>query len=140
MMRFHAEIVIDAPKDAVWAILTDLTRWTEWNSTVLEIAGEAREGTKVTLRAEAAPKRPFVLDVREVDTEGRMVWTSGMPLGLFRGTRTYLLHSMTHGATHFTMTENFEGLLSPLITRAIPDLSPSFEQFARDLKTAAETR
>jgi hypothetical protein len=36
------------------------------------------------------------------------------------------------------MTEEFSGLMAPLITRSIPDLQPSFDEFARCLKSAAE--
>ena len=38
------------------------------------------------------------------------------------------------------MEEVFSGPLAPLITRVIPDLSASFEQFADGVKAAAEAR
>jgi hypothetical protein len=60
-----------------------------------------------------------------------------MPLGLFKGERTYRLDERD-GATEFSMTEQFSGLLSGLITRAIPDLTDSFNLFADSLKSAAE--
>jgi hypothetical protein len=37
------------------------------------------------------------------------------------------------------MQERFTGLLAPLIGRSIPDLQPSFDAFAADLKRWAET-
>lgn len=60
-----------------------------------------------------------------------------MPLGLFKGERTYRLDERD-GGTEFSMTEQFGGLLSGLITRAIPDLTDSFNLFADSLKSAAE--
>jgi hypothetical protein len=60
-----------------------------------------------------------------------------MPLGLFRGTRTYRLEPVGAG-TAFSMAEEFTGALSSLIARSIPDLTDSFNQFADGLKEASE--
>jgi hypothetical protein len=38
------------------------------------------------------------------------------------------------------MEEVYSGPLAPLITRAIPDLTDSFAQFAEGLRAAAEAR
>ena len=43
-----------------------------------------------------------------------------------------------NGPLQFQMTEEFTGLMAPLITRSVPDLQPSFEEFAKCLKKAAE--
>jgi hypothetical protein len=69
-----------------------------------------------------------------------MVWSDGMPLGLFRGVRTFELLSQGEHVTEFTMEEVYSGLMAPLITRSIPDLTESFEKFADGLKEAAESR
>ena len=69
----------------------------------------------------------------------RMVWTGGMPLGLFTGTRTFTLAPQPDGSVAFAMREEFSGLLAPLITRSIPDLQPAFDAFASDLKWHAES-
>ena len=60
-----------------------------------------------------------------------------MPLGLFKGVRTFRLVP-EGGATRFTMREEYTGPMLPLIWRSMPDLQPSFEQFARGLKARAE--
>jgi len=36
------------------------------------------------------------------------------------------------------MTETFAGIMLPLIGRTLPDFEPVFDQYAADLKTAAE--
>jgi hypothetical protein len=61
-----------------------------------------------------------------------------MPLGLFKGVRTFTLSPTGAGATAFTMREENTGLLLPLIWRSMPDLAPSFSQFAAGLKERAE--
>ncbi len=67
----------------------------------------------------------------------RMVFRGGMPLGLFAGQRTYTLQR-EGTATRFTMREQYTGPLAGLIFRSIPDLGPSFRQFADGLKLRAE--
>jgi hypothetical protein len=67
-----------------------------------------------------------------------MVWTGGMPFGLFTGTRSFTLTPGSNGEVAFAMREAFSGLLAPLITRSIPDLQPSFDTFAADLRRRAE--
>ena len=68
----------------------------------------------------------------------KMVWRGGMPLGLFTGTRTFTLTPNDTGTT-FHMQEVFTGLMSGMITKSMPDLTPSFTKFAQTLKATAET-
>ena len=67
-----------------------------------------------------------------------MVWTGGMPLGLFKGERTYTLEPKSDGSVAVTTSEVFSGLISPLITRSMPDLQPSFDEFVGALKKRSE--
>jgi hypothetical protein len=76
--------------------------------------------------------------VTEFDEPERMVWEGGMPLGLFTGVRTFTLTSQANGSTEFSMVEVYSGLMEPLISKSIPDLTEPFEQFADGLKNAAE--
>ena len=68
-----------------------------------------------------------------------MTWSGGMPLGLFRGVRTFTVNSTTGTETDFRMREEYSGPLLGLIWKSMPDLGPSFEQFARGLKVRSET-
>ena len=138
MKSFFTTILIDAPASRVWGILTDLASWPTWNTTVDKVDGSAALGNTITVYAKASPGRAFPLKVSEFTSPNRMVWRGGMPLGLFTGTRTYVLAQQPDGKLKFEMTEEFSGLMAPLITRSIPDLQPAFDEFAKCLKTAAE--
>jgi hypothetical protein len=72
------------------------------------------------------------------ESEGIMTWTGGMPLGLFRGVRTFTVTTAEDGRSEFKMREEYTGPLLSLIWRSMPDLSPSFKQFAAALKVRAE--
>lgn len=99
--------------------------------------GPITEGGTISLVSTVNPKRTFRLEVTEMTAPTRMVWSDGMPLGLFKGVRTYQLIEQGD-STEFSMTEEFSGLLSGHITKAIPDMTESFNQFANGLKAAAE--
>jgi hypothetical protein len=121
----------------VWGLLTDPSRYRDWNRAVLSIEGTMEPGSTIRLVSVASPKRTFSLQVTSMEAPARMVWADGMPLGLFRGIRTFRLDPVGVGTT-FSKTEEFTGPLSGLIARSIPDLTDSFDQFADGLKAAAE--
>jgi hypothetical protein len=130
--------LIQAPPQVVWGLLTDASSYRGWNPAVLSIEGTMEPGSTIRLVSVASPKRTFSLRVTSMQEPVRMVWADGMPIGLFRGVRTYRLDPLDAGTT-FSMTEEFTGPLSGLIARSIPDLTDSFNQFADGLKAAAES-
>ncbi|MEM7341541.1 MAG: SRPBCC domain-containing protein [Actinomycetota bacterium] len=134
---YHVERTIGATPERVWGLLTDADSWMEWNPTIVRIVGPIRQGHKVELVSTVNPKRTFKLTVDEISAPRRMVWSDGMPFGLFAGTRTYEVEPVESG-TRFTMREVYTGLMAPLITRSIPDMTDSFTEFADGLKNAAE--
>ena len=137
-MQFSTSTVIHAPPARIWALLTDAAGYPRWNPTVTRIEGRIALGERIAVHATISPKRPFPATVAVLEPEQRMVWSNAMPLGLFKGERTFQLHPAGAGAVQFDMAEVFSGLLLPLIGRTIPDLQPAFEDFAGGLKAAAE--
>jgi hypothetical protein len=135
---FASSAVIRSSPEAIWAILTDARRWPEWNTTVDRVDGEIALGEKITVHTKISPGRAFPLKVREFVPGRRMVWSGGMPLGLFKGERVFTLSPRSDDSVEFAIREEFTGLLAPLITRSIPDLQPSFDQAVAALKDRAE--
>jgi hypothetical protein len=138
MKTFQASISIRAHPDAIWEILTDASGYTTWNTTVDKVEGRIAPGETVTVHSKLSSGRAFPVKVTEFVPGRRMAWTGGMPLGLFRGERTFTLTPRGDGTVEFQMREVFGGLLSPLIARSIPDLQPAFDEFAAALKKRAE--
>ena len=138
MTSYSVERTIDAPPEKVWGLLTDAAAYPSWNPAVLGIEGEIAVGSKIQLRSIVNPKRTFKLNIESMDAPRSMVWSDGMPLGLFKGARTFEVEPSGDGV-RFSMEEVYTGLLAPLITRSIPDMTDSFNQFADGLKAAAES-
>ena len=139
MTDYAVTRTINAPADRVWALLTDASGYTSWNPTIVSLDGTIAVGERISLVSTVNPKRAFKLNIVEMSEPNKMVWADGMPLGLFRGERTFTLASNAAGGTEFTMREVYTGLLAPLITKTIPDMTESFGQFADGLKQAAES-
>jgi hypothetical protein len=138
MKTFQASTSIGATSGAIWEILTDASKYTTWNTTVEKVEGRIAPGEKVTVHAKLSPGRTFPVKVTEFVPGRKMVWTGGMPFGLFKGERTFTLTERGGGTVEFRMSEVFSGLLSPLIERSIPNLQPAFNEFAAALKKQAE--
>ncbi len=131
---------IGAPAATAWSLLTDADSYAAWNRAVVSIRGPIAPGGKVALVSAVDPKRTFTLQVTEMRPPNHMVWSGGMPLGLFKGVRTYELADDGSQRCTFTMTETFSGALAGLITKSMPDLTDSFALFADGLKAAAEAQ
>ena len=91
MASYKVTRTINADQDTVWALLSDTSKWKGWNPTVVSIDGTIAEGQKVRLVSTLNPTRTFNLSVTSVQAPREMVWSDGMPLGLFKGERTYRL-------------------------------------------------
>jgi hypothetical protein len=137
MKSYEAAATIAAEPDRVWAVLTDAPAYAEWDSGVQKVEGRIAPGERIKVVSEANPGRAFPVKVSGFDPPRSMTWSGGMPLGLFKGVRTFSLTPDGAG-TRFTMREEYTGPLLGLIWRSMPDLGPSFEQFARGLKARAE--
>ena len=136
MKSFATSIAIRAHPEAIWPILTDLSVYPQLDPAISKVEGRIGPGEAVIVHANG---RAFKLTVVSFVQKERMVWSGGMPFGLFTGTRTYTLSRISADRTGFSMREDYAGLMAPLITRSIPDLQPSFEMFAANLKQRAES-
>ena len=136
MKEFSAEIEINATPEVVWAVLTNAASYPEWDPNMKSIEGTIGPGEKLVLHT-TLTSRAFTVTVSELTPSSKMVWKSGMPIGLFKGERTFLITPRGEGV-HFSLKEVFSGLLSPIFGRFIPNLNPSFDKFARGLKARVE--
>jgi len=139
-VRFYeASSVIKADPDQIWPVLVDGASYADWDSGVDRVEGRIAPGEKIKVYVHVNPGKAFPVKVAEFQPNRMMRWVGGMPLGLFSGERTYRLTPQGDGTTKFTMREEYTGPLAGLIFRSIPDLGPSFTQFADGLKQRVES-
>jgi uncharacterized protein YndB with AHSA1/START domain len=139
MRAYEASADIAAPPDRIWSILTDGAGWSTWDSGVDAVEGRIAPGETITIRSKAAPGRAFPVKVTTFEPGSKLVFSGGMPLGLFKGVRTYTLSPRGDGTTGFHMREEYSGPLLGMMWRNMPNLQPSFDTFVRGLKARAES-
>jgi hypothetical protein len=138
MRRHHAATSIAAPPEQIWRVLTDGAAYPEWDPSVDRIEGRIAPGETLRVYTKLNPGRTFPVKVTEFAPGSRMAWEGGMPLGLFKGVRTFTLDPRPDGTTRFELEEVFTGPLLPLVGRSIPDMSDAFQGFADGLRVRAE--
>lgn len=138
MKQYQAAATINASPEAVWSILTDASAYPSFDPYCDKIEGEIAPGRKIKAFSKLSPGRAFPVKVTEFEPGKRMVWAGGMPLGLFKGERTFSLSPGENGTVHFDMREVFSGPMLALIGKSLPDMTEPFQKFAEGLKAKAE--
>lgn len=85
---------------------------------MIRLEGKIAPGEQITIYAKVSPDRAFKPTVTDYEPNRKMVWRSGMPMGLFQGARTFLLEPLADNSVKFTLREEFSGLMMPLKERA----------------------
>jgi hypothetical protein len=139
MRTMSAAIEIDAPPMTVWAILTDLSRYPEWNPLFREGAGEVAVGKRITLRS-AHPVNGRMMTVKPkivaAEPGVELRWASSLP-GVMSGEHSFAL-SPAGGGTRLVQSESFRGLLVPLSGKTFANAEASFRELNEALKKRAE--
>lgn len=138
-LSYSANRTIAASPATVWSVLSDRALLASGPFGIARLDGDLRAGGRLSLVSQLVPNRAFKLKVRQFEPERLMVWQGGMPFGLFTGTRRFTLQQ-AGAETQFAVEEVFTGAMAGMITSSMPDLQPSFDQFADALKQAAEER
>ncbi|KAB2904787.1 MAG: SRPBCC domain-containing protein [Anaerolineae bacterium] len=104
--------------ETIWGILTDASKYSEWDPGMIRLEGKIAPGEQITIYTKVSPDRAFKPTVTDYEPNRKMVWRSGMPMGLFQGARTFLLEPLADNSVKFTLREEFSGLMMPLKERA----------------------
>ena len=140
MKAFESSIAIAAPPETVWSVLVDTARWPSFDPFCDKIEGSVALGGTIKAFTKLAPGRAFPVKVTILDKPSRMVWSGGMPLGLFLGVRTYNIVADASGGSRFSMREEFTGPMLALIGKSLPDMTEPFAAFSKGLKATAEAK
>jgi hypothetical protein len=139
MREIRVATDVDAPVEAVWAVLSDLASYGEWNPQLTSVRGELREGARVRIRVaqSSGRERSMTATVAAVDPGRRLEWV-GTVVGswLFEGRHAVELEALDDGRTRVTNRERLSGLLVPFV---VPDdVERDYEAANRALAARAE--
>jgi hypothetical protein len=142
-MGFKVEhrIGVARPKEQVWAVLSDLPAWKDWNPMYPEIAGRLLISAPLTLTEKVGERsETYAAAVAEWVPDTQIIWTRKTHAGLVRHVRYIEIEPLSDTGCIFANGELFEGALAPLL---VPEgrrrkLRQAFRGFCEGLKARVE--
>ena len=140
MLENRYEIIIKAPIEKVWEILTTLEKYADWNPLLYHAQGTIKEGETVFIHAKTPTKEmKLKCEVTKVEPPYEFSWFFAVihPF-LFRGEHIFRIEPVSEGVK-FADREWFKGLLLPTQAKDLRTngLSAMIEM-AKALKVRAE--
>ena len=139
-MILRNSLIIAAPPPLVWKILTDFSRYAEWNPFTPEVNCTGKVGDRVTLLAKLGSgqtHRSVSLQLFQWEPEEQLCWGSND--WYLRVNRCQTLAALPDGRTRYTNSESFTGILAPIVIwTQRKKLIYGYQQAAEGLKREAE--
>jgi hypothetical protein len=138
----HTEIVIAAPSEEVWSILTNFAAYPSWNPFIRNISGELEAGARLEVELSPPGGRAMTIrpTVQGVQPRHVLRWLGrvGLP-GLFDGEHSFQIEPLGEGQVRFVQSERFSGVLVPLVMAFVgAPTKQGFEAMNLALKERAE--
>lgn len=112
------EVEIAAPPPEVWAKITDINGWSDWNPTVTKIGGAAVKGEMldITISAEDGSDGPnYLAMIVELEEPKTFRWRAKMMSeAVFKNDRIFTLEP-TETGTRLIHSEEFSGMMVPIM-------------------------
>lgn len=135
------EIIIHAPAEKVYRLLTDLEGYSRWNPFIIKSSGKATPGAKVMHvmknNNSTITFRPTVIRAEEGKS---FEWIGHFGIkGIFDGHHYFHIHDTGSGAVNLIHGEKFGGILSSFLLKKIGDQTrQNFIAMNTALKSLAE--
>lgn len=141
--QIKTEIVINASKEKVFSILTNLQDYEKWNPFIIKSEGKPLEGTKIKNTMMNGEKtvtfKPRLVKVRKNEI---FEWIGHLGIkGLFDGHHYFHIKQISENQVNLVHGENFSGILSSFILKKIGDQTrKNFVAMNEALKLQAEVK
>jgi hypothetical protein len=129
MKLIETRIEANASPEEVWAVLMDFHSYPSWNPMVISIEGEAKLGQRLqtTIAMKNGRRMKFNPTVVEYERGRRFGWLGKLWMrGLFDGLHRFEVEPGDRSTT-FVHSEEFRGVLPPLLGRLLKDTHESVE-------------
>lgn len=140
-MELRTEIEIAAPPAVVWQVLTDFSRYGEWNPFLASVEGSLSVGSELQIVVSPPETREYhiVAKVVACEAERELRWRGNWGADfLFRGEHFFRLVPLEHGHTRFVHGEDFAGILVRWLGRRLTLVARGFVFMNQALKRQVE--
>jgi uncharacterized membrane protein len=139
-MQFETTVEINAPAEAVWAALVDVTHWPEWTESMQDVRwlddGGMRVGARARVKQPGTP--PLTWTITELNPGREFAWEASSP-----GVKTIGAHTVSSSGARtskLTLGLTQSGVLARLVGALTGARTRKFVQMeANGLKRAAES-
>jgi hypothetical protein len=150
MYEMESSVIINAPFEKVWSIVSDLPGWSRWNSMItVKLHSSFTQGAEITITVESKPGatpgnyKNTLKKIDSVSPEMReIIWGGVLYSKLILHTHRYLrVYPIGNGETcRFVQGEAFMGSMVPVmkLTGLFKDFEESSRRMDNDLKRFAE--
>lgn len=117
MRTIDTTIDIDAPAEAVWAVIADFARYPEWNPFITALEGDLRVGARLRATFSLAHRKPrtFTPRVTVVEPGHELAWRGGLAIPNLFDTEHTLRIEADGPRCRFIHIEHFRGALVPFV-------------------------
>ncbi len=137
--EIKTSIIIEAPAQDVWEVLTDFNSYELWNPFLTEMKGTFKEGDRVKINASGMKFRPIILKnipPEELRWKGKFLFN-----GLFDGEHSFKIIDNYDGTITFLHEEKFTGVLVGIFSKKLDKETKSgFEKMNAALKKLVESK
>ena len=141
MKSIKTEILIKAPIEKIWSVLTDFSQYAEWNPFIRKIEGVFQKDARLAITIHPPGQKPMNFRPQIVTMKPHhFEWLGGLGMpGIFDGQHSFELQPHSDGQIKFLHSENFSGLLStPIFYLIGKSTKEGFEEMNRALQIRCE--
>jgi hypothetical protein len=142
MRQISTEIEIRAPAAQVWAVLTDLPAYAQWNPLIRRAGGALHEGAQLQLfiSTPGLASRKVGVEVLRIEPERELRWLGRLWLPrLLDGDHAFVIEPLDASRVRVVQRERFSGVLVPFVAPwLVPKMTVGFEAMNRALKQRVE--
>src|SRR5690606_2451688 len=140
----ESQIIINAPAEAVWAVLSDFQAYPTWSPSIAEFYGNPQVGqrTQVLLTQPGGTSMKMNPIFLKIDANQELRWKGKLLInGIFDGEHYFILNRISNNQPQLIQGEIFTGILVPLFKKMIHgNTKKGFELFNAAIKERVESR
>jgi hypothetical protein len=120
-VKIEHRVGIQAPPEAIWAVISDIEGWEAWNPIYPKARGTLRIGAPLTLELALRDRKPQTIHPVILDwiPNEQIHWRLTALGGLVRATRYLEIEQLNETGSIFSNGEVFDGPLAPVVLRSL---------------------
>ena len=133
----HSEITIKTSAYNVWNVLTNTDDYKNWNSVMLLVDGEVKEGNTAKYQFTQEESKSYEIPSKVIQViPSKLLNQAGGTIGILTFNHNYILEDL-NGNTKLIIHEDYRGVMVPFWN---PNpVQKAYERLNRDIKKKAES-